>query len=103
MSMARVERLEAVLDELAAEDITGIAQGEIVLALERVSSRLDAERSRRLREMDSCVEHTAWGHKTLKGFLAGRTRCSGGAAFRQVRRARQLGALAETRQAWAAG
>jgi hypothetical protein len=103
MSDVLVCKLMEVLDALAAEEIAGLSQRDVVVALDRCRSRLDRECSRRLREVDRNAEHTVVGCKTAAAFLRSRSRVRRGDAYRRVRVAREMESLAATDSAWACG
>src|SRR6185295_15831150 len=98
-----VERLHEVIDELAAADVRYGSVGEELLALERARARLDAQVARRLREFDRSCEWAARGSRSAAAFLVTNLRCARGDAYRRVRVAREVAALAQTASAWAAG
>ena len=98
-----VERLHEAIDELAAVDLRYGSVGEELLALERARARLDAEVARRLREFDRSCEWAAHGSRSAAAFLVTNTRCARGDAYRRVRVAREVEALEQTADAWAAG
>src|SRR6476661_5027106 len=96
-----VERLHEAIDELAAADLRFGSLGDDLLALAR--ARLDAEVARRLREFDRSCEWAAHGSRSAAAFLVTKTRCARGDAHRRVRVAREVEALDQTAEAWAAG
>jgi hypothetical protein len=98
-----VERLHEAIDELAAGDLRFGSLGKDLLALERARARLDAEVARRLREFDRSCEWAAHGSRSAAAFLVTNTRCARGDAQRRVRVAREVEALDQTANDWAAG
>jgi hypothetical protein len=98
-----VERLHETIDELAASDLRYGSVGEELLALEQARARLDAQVARRLREFDRSAEWAAHGSRSAAAFLVTNTRCARGDAYRRVRVAREVEALEQTADAWAAG
>ncbi len=97
------EMLIEALDELAADDIVGVAQRDAIVALDKAKARLDAELSRRLAELDRSSEHQALGYRSPAGFLMGRLRCARHEAYRRVRVARHAEEMPEISALWARG
>ena len=100
--VSAVERLQEVIDALAAADVRYGSVGEELLALERARARLDAQVARRLRAFDRSCEWAAHGSRSAVAFLITNTRCARGDAYRRVRVAREVEALEQTASAWAA-
>lgn len=98
-----VERLHAVLDELAAHEVVGVSLRDDLLALEQARARLDAEVSRRLREFDRSREWSVDGSKSAAAYLVKHVRTAKGDAHHRVRVAREIGELDDTAAAWASG
>ena len=101
--MSAVARLHEVLDELAAEDVSGGSLRDDLLELDRARARLDAEESRRLRAFDRSCEWALSGAGSAAAFLVTRTRMARGEAHLRVRVARQVEELDATAAAWASG
>lgn len=57
-------KLVEALHELASEDVCGVAQRDVIVALDRMRARLDAEVSRRLGELDGQGEHRVLGYQS---------------------------------------
>ncbi len=96
-------KLFEALDELAADDVAGVAQRDVLALLDRARARLDAETSRRLGELDRQGEHRALGYRSAAGFLMGRMRCARHEAYRRVRVARHVEGMPELGALWARG
>ncbi|MGH7540409.1 MAG: DUF222 domain-containing protein, partial [Gemmatimonadota bacterium] len=98
--------LRSGLDELRAADV-GLASddelAEDLLELERASRVIDAERSRRLVEVDRRGSWAIDGHLSLVSWLAARLRFGPGRAAQQVRLARALEQMPATEAALGAG
>lgn len=95
-------RLAGLIDQLAGEDLSG-NQGATILALDRLSARLDAQVSRRLGAFDQHLEHTSHGYKTAAAWLGAEARVASIDAHTRVRLARHCRQLDATRHAWQAG
>src|SRR5690349_13749145 len=103
MSSGALAKLCEALDELAADDIVGVAQRDVLTELDRLRARLDAETSRRLAEFDRQGEHRVLGYKSAAGFLMGRMRCAPFDAYRRVRVARHVPSMPEISALWSRG
>src|SRR5437868_11068047 len=103
MSSGAVAKLFQALDELAADDIVGVAQRDVLTELDRARARLDAEVSRRLGEFDRQGEHRVLGYRSAAGFLQGRMRCARFDAYRRVRGARHVAAMPTISALWSRG
>src|SRR5262249_51460950 len=101
--MSSAGRLHALLNELAAEDVSIGSLRDELLELDRARARLDAEVSRRLRAFDRSCEWSVDGSQSAVAFLTTHTRCARADAHHRVRVARQLEAVEATAVAWAAG
>src|SRR5882724_6766905 len=93
MAADTLTMIEAGLAQLAAEDIVGVSQRDVLTRLERARAQLDAETARRLAELDRQGEHRVLGYKSAAGFLIGRMRCAAFDAYRRVRVARHVDAM----------
>ncbi len=98
-----VARLYEALDELAAEDVTGVSLRDDLLELERARARLDAETSRRLRAFDGRVSGRSRVRVRRPRSWSQDTRAARGEAHHRVRVAREVDELDATAAAWAAG
>ena len=96
-------RLREAVDELAAEDVAGKPHAEVLVALWREMTRLDAQFARRLVELDRSCEWSIDGSRSTAGWLAARTRGGSGEAHHRVKVARQMAALPIATAAWEAG
>jgi len=103
MAADTLTMIEAGLAQLAAEDIVGVSQRDVLTRMERARAQLDAETARRLAEFDRQGEHRVLGYKSAAGFLIGRMRCASGEAYRRVRVARHVEAMPEIAALWARG
>ena len=71
------ERINLLLDQLAAEDLTSLpaeSMGDDQIALHRITNRVQAESLRRLHRFDSGEGYAASGARTVKSWL--RSRCN---------------------------
>jgi Domain of unknown function (DUF222) len=98
-----VRRLREVIDELAADDVTGASQAEDLVGLWREMARLDAQFARRLAELDRSVEWSIDGSRSAAGWLVARTRAASGEAHHRVKVARQTAQMPIARAAWERG
>ena len=98
--------LRSALDELRSTDVRTASDDELtedLVELERAARIADAERSRRLVELERRGTWALDGHLSLVSWLAARLRIGFGRASQQVRRARALRQMPATQQALAAG
>jgi hypothetical protein len=98
--------LRSALDELRATDVALAPDEELtgdLFELERASRVIDAERSRRLVEVDRRGTWALDGHLSLVSWLSSRLRLGSGRAARHVRLARALHAMPATREALGSG
>jgi Domain of unknown function (DUF222)/HNH endonuclease len=101
-----VSGLRSALEELQAEDLWAVESSQLeadLVELERAGRILQAERLRRIAEVDRRNEYHRDGHLSISGWLASRLRIGVQAATAEVRSARALGEMPSTRSALAAG
>lgn len=85
--------LRSAVDELRTEVLRFLGDDELhgdLDEIERTSRVLEAERSRRLREVERRTSFTASGAVSIVAWLADRSGISRGASLSQVRLARAL-------------
>jgi hypothetical protein len=98
--------LRSVVDELAGEDLAGVANRQLeddLVELNLQISRLSAQRSRRLVEIDHRGTYEDLGYLSTTSWLRDRCRISAREATKQVHRARSLGQMPATSAAYEAG
>jgi hypothetical protein len=98
--------LRSVLDELRSEDLPGLSDAQLeedFAVLQRAAEVFECERLRRLAELDRRRPFQRDGYLSTTSWLANRFGVSGGRAADQVRLARALMEMPETRQALADG
>jgi hypothetical protein len=94
--------LRSVLDELCGEDLGTTSDEELregLVELERASRVLDAERSRRLIEVERRGTWSVDGHLSVVSWLAATLRLGFGRASQQVKRSRVLRCMPGTTRA----
>jgi hypothetical protein len=94
--------LRSALDELRGEDLemaSGEELGDGLVELERASRVLDAERSRRLIEVERRGTWSVDGHLSVVSWLAATIRVGFGRASQQVKRSRALLQMPRTGEA----
>jgi hypothetical protein len=102
---ATAQLVDAV-DQLRSEDLSAPSSARLkadLLELEIQSRALDAERLRRLAEVDRRGDFADEGYLSTAAWLRDRTHTSFGHALQRVAMARRLAAMALTRAAFAAG
>jgi hypothetical protein len=98
--------LRSALGELARDDVARISGDDLEASLrelERAQSALEAERARRVAEVERRGTFRRDGFLSATSWLAARLQVSGGAAARYVRWSRVLRRAGMTRRALAAG
>jgi hypothetical protein len=98
-----LEALTAEVDELAAVDPSVLADGASVVALHRLSARIEAIAARASARWDANGEWSAEGARSGAAWLAARTRGPRSEAQRCLRRGRALRELPVAAGAWLAG
>jgi hypothetical protein len=98
--------LRSATDELAAQDLRALADGELASDLdeiERAVRVLESERSRRLAEFERRGAHANDGFLSLSAWLVARHRLAPSTATRRVRVALAMQAMPQAAEACAAG
>lgn len=98
--------LRSALDELGAEDLRFASDEAIegdVIEIERASRALEAERLRRIAELDARGSFARDGYLSMSAWLVHRLRIAWSAAGQHVRMARGLRRMPRTREALSAG
>jgi hypothetical protein len=98
--------LRSALDELGAEDLRFAADQALeddVVEIERCSRALEAERLRRVAELDARGSFARDGYLSMSAWLVHRLRIAWSVAGQQVRMARGLRRMPRTREALTAG
>jgi hypothetical protein len=98
--------LRSALDELGAEDLRFASDEAIeddVIEIERASRALEAERLRRIAELDARGSFARDGYLSMSAWLVHRLRIAWSTAGRHVRMARGLRRMPRTREALSAG
>jgi 5-methylcytosine-specific restriction endonuclease McrA len=98
--------LRSALEELAAEDLRFAADEVIeddVVEIERASRGLEAERLRRIAELDARGSFARDGYLSMSAWLVHRLRIAWSTAGQHVRMARGLRRMPRTREALAGG
>jgi hypothetical protein len=98
--------LRSALEELAAEDLRPTADAAIegdLEEIERASRSLEAERLRRIAELDARGSFARDGYLSMSAWLVHRLRVAWSVAGQQVRLARSLRRMPGTRRALATG
>lgn len=98
--------LRSALEELQAEDLWAIESDQLeadLVELERASRVLQAERLRRISEVDRRGKFRKEGYLSVSSWMASRLRIGVQAATREVRSARALQEMPATQTALAAG
>jgi uncharacterized protein DUF222/HNH endonuclease len=101
-----VSTLRSALDELGAEDLrfaSDQALEDDLIEIERASRSLEAERLRRLAELDARGSFARDGYLSMAAWLVHRLRIAWSTAGQQVRMARGLRRMPRTREALTAG
>jgi hypothetical protein len=101
-----VSELRSAIEGFEAEDLHGVhdeALEEDLAELQRAAQRIEVQRLRRLAELDRRRPWLRNGILSTTSWLAGRFRLSHGAAAADVRMARALDAMPDTRAALSAG
>ena len=98
-----LEPLAVVIDGLAADDLVGCAQGDLLVELDRLRSRLDAEIARRTVVFHRSRDWSVDGSRTAGSWLRARTRGAKGETNYRVHVARVIDELDLSRAAWQAG
>lgn len=97
-----MSELRSAIDQLRGEDLTrvpDVVAEEDFAELQRAAEMLEAERLRRLADLDRRGVHRRDGHLSTASWLAHSFRVGLGAAREQVRVARNLSEMPETRRA----
>jgi hypothetical protein len=98
--------LRSALDELGAEDLRFASDEAIeddVVEIERASRALEAERLRRIAELDARGSFARDGYLSMSAWLVHRLRIAWSTAGQHVRMARGLRRMPRTREALSAG
>jgi hypothetical protein len=98
--------LRSLVDELAGEDLTWVDDGQLeedLVELNLQLTRLQAQASRRLAEVDCRGSYEVDGFLSTTSWLRDRCRVSGREAAKQVHRARSLSSMPDTRSAFESG
>jgi hypothetical protein len=103
MGPGGVEQLRAAVDALAAADIVGVCQRDEIVAIWRDLTRLEAQLTRRVAELDTSVEWAVGGSRSAAGWLVAKLRLASGEAHHRVRVARQTAQMPITNAEWQAG
>jgi hypothetical protein len=101
-----MSELRSAIDQLRSEDLSSLPDARVeedFAELQHVSELLEAERLRRLADLDRRGIHTRDGHLSAASWLATSFRVGWGAAKEQVRTARGLEEMSETKKALDAG
>ncbi len=98
-----IEQFEAIIQALDDEAVAGIPQGDTLIALLALQSRLDAQIARRVDAFHHSGDWMAGGAQTPAGWLRVKTRGSRHDSARQVRIARATNAMPATFEAWVDG
>ncbi|HVM11654.1 MAG TPA: DUF222 domain-containing protein, partial [Actinomycetota bacterium] len=97
-----MSELRSVVEQYRGETLSGLPDARLeedFSELHRACELLEAERLRRLRELDRRGVGAADGHLSTAGWLAARFRVAWGTAKQQVKLARALEEMPETRKA----
>src|SRR3990172_8166713 len=98
--------LRSAVDELRGEDLRFAGDDDLVTdlaELERATGSIEAERGRRIAEIERRQVHRLHGHLSVAAWLTARFRLAWSTAVRQVRQARALEAMPLAREALAEG
>jgi uncharacterized protein DUF222/HNH endonuclease len=98
--------LRSALDEIGAEDLRFASDHDLeddVIEIERASRSLEAERLRRIAELDARGSFTRDGYLSMSAWLVHRARIAWSTAGQQVRMARGLRRMPRTRRALKTG
>jgi hypothetical protein len=98
--------LRSALEEVQAEDLWSVSSDQLetdLIELERAARVLQAERLRRIAEVDRRREYQRDGYLSISGWLANRLRIGVQAATAEVRSARALQEMPLTQTALAGG
>src|SRR5665213_779727 len=98
-----LEALAEAIDRLVTTDPARCADGESIVALEQLSSRLDAFRAEAMAAFDASCDWANDGAKSSAAWLATRCRLPKARTGRQARRGRSLRHLPACREAFLAG
>lgn len=101
-----MSELRSAIEALAAEVLPGLPDARIEEdfdELQRASELLEAERLRRLAEIERRTSYRRDGHLSVTSWLASRHKVAWGTACNQVRIARALTEMPETRRAHSEG
>ena len=98
-----VEQLRAAVDALAAADIVGVSPRAEIIAIWRDLTRLEAQLTRRVAELDTSVEWAVGGSRSAAGWLVANLRLATGDAHHRVKVARQTAQMPITNAEWQAG
>jgi hypothetical protein len=98
-----LEALTAEVDELAAADPSVLADSASVVALHRLSARMEAIAARASARWDANSEWSADGARSGAAWLAARTRAPRSEAQRCLRRGRAMRDMPVAADAWLAG
>ena len=102
MFIGTITQISDALDELAAETVAGIPQGDVIVALEGLRTRLEAEVARRIVALHHSCDWTE-GAQSCAAWVRHNTRTSTFVANTRVRLSRSAADLTTTSTAWAAG
>lgn len=98
--------LRSVVDELAGEDLAGVHDRQLeddLVELNQQITRLSAQRSRRLAEIDRRGTYESLGYLSTTSWIRDRCRISAREATTRVHRARSLSHMPATSAAYEAG
>ena len=105
-SQQLIGELDRILDLLGAEDLCALpsaSQGDDLKGLARVSSRVDAESSRRLHHFDKNQGYAPSGALTAQAWLRWQCNLSSATASEHVQVSRQMASLPQTEAAFSQG
>ena len=100
MEPGGVEQLRAAVDALAAADVVGVSQRDEIVAIWRDLTRLEAQLTRRVAELDTSVEWAVGGSRSAAGWLVANLRLASGDAHHRVKVARQTAQMPITNTEW---
>ncbi len=103
MEPGGVEQLRTAINALAAADIVGVSQRDELVSLWRELTRLEAQFTRRVGELDTSVEWSVDGSRSAAGWLVANMRLASGDAHHRVKVARQIAQMPDADAAWREG
>jgi hypothetical protein len=103
MESGVVEHLREAVNALARADIAGVPQRDELAGLWRQLTRLEAQFSRRVAELDTSVEWSVDGSRSAAGWLVANLRMASGEAHHRVKVARQIAHMPDANAVWQEG